>query len=111
MDMELSQSIGLSEDAGLYVRFYSRSVYNKAKSEGYVVIDNDNRIVERVVGAGRPIYEEVDFVIIHSRIDPDSIPARQVLYCGNPAELQALMRAVRPCRHRTLCDGHRRPRL
>lgn len=90
-------------DEALQVRFESRSLYNKAKSEGEVLLDVENKPVEstRVVAAGRPVLDEVDFVVIEIPGEKESIVERAAKYCG-----------FEPCRaaHLGLCDVHRFPR-
>lgn len=51
---------------GLYVRFFQEKVFNELKSRGGIVNeDKDGRLVQtHVKGAGRPIYDLVDFIEI-----------------------------------------------
>jgi len=87
-------------DEALQVRFESRSIFNKAKSEGEVLLDLENKPVEntRVVAAGRPVFDDVDFVVIEIPGEKESIVERPAKYCG-----------FEPCRapHPGACDVHR----
>lgn len=61
-------------DAKLFVRFYKKSVYDKAASEGYIGADG-----KEVKGAGRPIFKMADYVTIAAPGDQWNITDREVL--------------------------------
>lgn len=69
------------QDANLFIKFSRRSVLNQAKSYGEKILDNNNNVVEEIVGAGRPIHDNVDYVHIEIPGDRDTINDRPVQCC------------------------------
>lgn len=69
------------QDSSLFVKFSRRSVLNEAKSWGAKILDNENKVIETIEGAGRPIHDNIDFVHIEIPGDRDNIIERHVTCC------------------------------
>lgn len=68
-------------DASLFVKFSRKSVLNEAKSYGETILDNENKVHSQVEGAGHPIHENVDYILIQIPGDRDNIVERPVTSC------------------------------
>jgi hypothetical protein len=103
--------MALEADRGLIVKFYSRSEVNQAKSWGETVIDNNNVLLSKTEGAGRPIVEDIDYVTIQipTVAYSDSIVDRPVMYCGGrvPEDKTKIPHTCRAELTPLACDVHR----
>lgn len=70
------------QDVKLNVKFYEKGVLNEAKSFGAVILDNDNKIHEKIEGAGKPVHDNVDYVLMHIPGDRDAVIDRPVMCCN-----------------------------
>ncbi len=70
-----------ASDANLFVKFSRRSVLNQAKSYGEIILDNDNKVFSQVEGAGHPVHENVDYILIQIPGDRDNIVERPATSC------------------------------
>lgn len=70
-----------ASDASLFVKFSRRSVLNQAKSYGEKILDNDNEVVEEIVGAGHAVHDNVDYILIQIPGDRDNIIERPATSC------------------------------
>lgn len=69
------------QDANLFVKFSRRPVLNQAKSYGEKTVDNNNNVIDEVVGVGHPVHDNVDYVYISIPGDRDNIVERPVECC------------------------------
>src|SRR3954471_22430578 len=99
------------EDKILFVRFELKAVYNKARAEGEITLNNNNEVVEKltIIGSGVAEYDNVDYIFIQIPGDKDCQNHRAATYCqgvhklaeirkkSNPVEEQLRIFA-RPCK-------------
>lgn len=106
------------EDERLDVKFETRAVRNKARSDGEKVMDNENNVVHEIKGSGRDEFDNVPYVLIGIPGDKTAQIDRPVLWCGGvPQEASAdsvkiRCRAPQDMRGRPRlneCDVHRFP--
>jgi hypothetical protein len=107
------------QDSALFVKFTRRSVLNQAKSWGEKILDNENKVIEDIKGAGHPVHENIDYVEITIPGDRDNINLRPVMVCDKQfLEPGARITPQMACRARVgaddkpmleECDPHRFP--
>lgn len=104
-----------ASDSALYVKFSTRSVLNQAKSYGEKILDNENKLIGEIVGAGHPVHDNVDYIMIQIPGDKDNIPDRPISCCDKKlllpgAKLDRNCRARRGLDDQPMieeCDVHR----
>lgn len=69
-------------DSALFVKFFRKADLNEAKSYGFVHLDNDNKVHEKIEGAGRPIFDNIDYIQITIPGDRENIVERPVTCCN-----------------------------
>jgi hypothetical protein len=69
------------QDAKLFVKFTTREVLNEAKSYGATILGNNNEVVEKIEGAGKPVHDNVDYINITIPGDRENIVDRPVACC------------------------------
>jgi hypothetical protein len=113
------------EDEILFVRFERKAVYNKARAEGEVTLNNNNEVVEKltIVGSGVAEYDNIDYIFIQIPGDKDCQNHRPATYCQGSHKLAELRKKdveeqlrifSRPCKAPANgksddCDIHRFP--
>jgi hypothetical protein len=97
-----------ASDSALFVKFSTQSILNKAKSYGEKILDNDNKLHEEIIGAGHPVHDNVDYVLIQIPGDRDNIIERPVTACDKKL-LEPGTKLFRDCHARKNLDD--RPML
>lgn len=96
-------------DKTLFVRFERIAKLNKARSYGEKILDNENKVVEEIVGSGKPEYDNVDYILIEIPGDKECVNHRPATFCLGKARLNDPKALKAACRGPRIeeCDVHR----